>query len=60
MSIMTREDRTEFHRSLDEARELWSRDDPDSESQPPKQNITFNVAFTAVYANNSVAGGYVP
>jgi len=60
MGIMTREDRTEFHRRLDEARELWSREDPDSESQPPMQNITFNVAFTAVYANNSVAGGYVP
>jgi len=60
MGIMTREDRTEFHRSLDEAREMWSREDPDSDSQPPEQNITFNVAFTAVYANNSVAGGYVP
>jgi hypothetical protein len=61
LSIMTREDRAEFHRRLDEARELWSREDPDLEySQPPQENITFNVAFTAIYANNSVEGGYVP
>jgi hypothetical protein len=63
MSIMTREDRAEFHRRLDEARELWSREDSDSASsplQPPKDNFTFNVSFTAVYANNSVEGGYVP
>jgi len=60
LSIMTREDRVEFHRRLDEARELWSREDPDSDSQPPRENITFQVAFTAIYANNSVEGGYVP
>jgi hypothetical protein len=64
MGIMTREDRTEFHRRLDEARELWSREDSDSDSKPPlqlpKDNVTFNVSFTAVYANKSVEGGYVP
>jgi len=60
LSIMTREDRVDFHRRLDEARELWSREDPDSDSQPPGENITFSVAFTAIYANNSVEGGYVP
>jgi len=60
MSMMTREDRVEFHRRLDEVRELWSREDPDSDSQPLRENITFNVAFTAIYANNSVEGGYVP
>jgi len=64
MSLMTREDRTEFHRRLDEARELWHREleDPASDSplQLPRDNVTFNVAFTAVYANNSVEGGYVP
>ena len=57
---MTREDRAEFHKRLDEARELWSREDPDSDSQPPRENMTFNVAFTAIYANNSIEGGYVP
>ena len=63
MSIMTREDRAEFHRRLDEARGLWSREDLDSDSKAfelPKDNVTFNVAFTVVYANNSVEGGYVP
>jgi len=63
MSIMTREDRAEFHRRLDEARGLWSREDLDSDSKAfelPKDNVTFDVAFTVVYANNSVEGGYVP
>jgi len=65
MSIMTREDRVEFHRRLDEARKLWFREldseDPDSKPlQLPRDNLTFNVAFTAVYTNNSVEGGYVP
>jgi hypothetical protein len=54
---MTREDKLELHRRLDEARELWVREDPDPK---PLENVIFNVSFTAVYANNSVEGGYVP
>lgn len=57
MSIMTREDKLELHRRLDEARELWVREDPDPK---PLENVIFNVSFTAVYANNSAEGGYVP
>jgi hypothetical protein len=62
MSIMTREDRLEFHTKLDYARELWSREDPDSARplQRPSDNVSFNVSFTVVYANSSVEGGYVP
>lgn len=59
MSVMTRGDRIELHRRLDEARELWSREDPES-SPLPRDGISFNVSFTVVYANNSVEGGYVP
>jgi len=58
MSIVTREDRAEFHRRLDEARELWAREDPDSTG--PRDSIVFDVSFNAVYANNSVEGGYIP
>jgi len=65
MSIMGREEREEFHKRLGEARELWSREDqdPDSNSTPfqvPRAHVEFNVSFNAVYANNSIAGGYVP
>jgi len=58
MSIMTREDSADFHRRLDEARELWARENPDP--SPSQDIVTFNVSFTALYANNSVEGGYVP
>jgi len=58
MTITTREDRIGFHRSLDEARELWTRED--TQPQPGKDQVVFNVSFTAVYANKTVEGGYVP
>ena len=58
MTITSREDRIAFHRSLDEAREIWAREDP--ELQPSKDQVVFNVSFTAVYANKTVEGGYVP
>jgi len=63
MGMMSREDREEFYTRLGEARELWSREDQDSESTPfqlPKDRVEFNVSFNAVYTNNSVEGGYVP
>jgi len=59
MSSMTREDRVDLHRRLDEAREFWSREDPEP-SALPRDSISFNISFTIVYANNSVEGGYVP
>jgi len=58
MTITTREDRTAFHRSLDEAREIWAREDV--EPQPGKDQVVFNISFNAVYTNKTVEGGYVP
>jgi len=58
MTITSREDRIAFHRSLDEVREIWARGD--SEPQPGKDQVAFNVSFTVVYANKTVEGGYVP
>lgn len=61
ISIMSGEDKAEFHKKLDEAREFWSREDSDT-STPfhlPRDHITFNVSFNVVYTNKSVEGGYV-
>lgn len=53
---MTREDKAEFHKRLDEARE----DSGSGPLQLPRDHIMFNVSFTVLYANNSIEGGYVP
>jgi len=56
ISLMTREDKAEFHKRLDEARE----DSGPGPLQLPRDNVIFNVSFTVLYVNNSIEGGYVP
>lgn len=67
------EEKDDFHRHLNKAREIWAREEAVSSNDAPskapesggdkqlwKDTFVFNVSFNVVYTNNTVEGGYEP